>query len=78
MPKMPPSYDQLDQLLGSQITLGMLADIVSYTVDLSLDWKMRLLTECDVCRRAQLLLEALAGRPAAQPRRVFPPDFSEN
>lgn len=78
MPKMPSAYEQLDQLLGSQITLGMLSDIVSYTIDLDLDWKMRLLAECDVMRRARLLLEALAGRVAAGPPRIFPPEFSEN
>jgi len=78
MPKMPAAYDQLDQLLGSQITLGMLADIVAYTIDLDVEWKMRLLEECDVFRRAEVLLEALKGRPAAGPRRPFPPQFSIN
>ncbi len=78
MPRIPNAYEQLDQLLGSQITLGMLADIVSYTVDLDVEVKMRLLAECDVFRRTRLLLEALATRPAAVPSRVFPPDFSLN
>ncbi|NDC63288.1 MAG: peptidase S16 [Planctomycetia bacterium] len=78
MPKIPDAYEQLDQLLGSQITLGMLADIVAYTIDLDLEWKMRLLAECDVFRRTQLLLEALAGRPAGVSGRPFPPPFSAN
>jgi Lon protease-like protein len=78
MPKIPDAYEQLDQLLGSQITLGMLADIVAYTIDLDLEWKMRLLAECNVFRRARLLLEAIAGRPAATIQRPFPPDFSVN
>lgn len=78
MPKMPAAYDQLDQLLGNQITLGMLADIVSYTLDLDVEWKMRLLAECDVFRRAEVLLEGMAGRPAAGQRRPFPPQFSIN
>ena len=78
MPKIPDAYEQLDQLLGSQITLGMLADIVAYTIDLDLDWKLRLLAECDVLRRARLLLEAIAGRPAAGSARRFPPEFSIN
>lgn len=78
MPKMPSAYEQLDQLLGSQITLGMLADIVAYTIDLDLDWKVRLLAECDIFRRTTLLLEALAGRPAAVARKAFPPEFSIN
>jgi len=78
MPKIPDAYEQLDQLLGAQISLGMLADIVSYTIDLDLEWKMRLLAECDVFRRTRLLLEALAGRPAAAMTRPFPPQFSVN
>jgi len=78
MPKIPDAYEQLDQLLGAQISLGMLADIVAYTIDLDLEWKMRLLAECDVFRRAQLLLDALAGRPAAAMPRPFPPQFSVN
>jgi len=78
MPKIPEAFSQIDQLLGSQISLGMLADIVSYTVELDLETKMRLLAECDVFRRARLLLEAFAHRPAALTGRSFPPDFSLN
>jgi Lon protease-like protein len=79
MPKIPNAYEQLDQLLGSQITLGMLADIVAYTIDLGLDVKMRLLAECDVVARTRLLLDAIASRPApALSSRTFPPDFSAN
>ena len=78
MPKIPNAYEQLDQLLGSQITLGMLTDIVAYTIDLGLDVKMRLLAECDVFARTRLLLDAIASRPAALARRTFPPEFSEN
>ncbi|MGB8854911.1 MAG: LON peptidase substrate-binding domain-containing protein [Pirellulales bacterium] len=78
MPQIPNAYEQLDELLGSQITLGMLADIVSYTVDLGMEVKVKLLAECDVVRRARLLLDALATRPTAVATRVFPPDFSIN
>ena len=78
MPKIPNAYEQLDQLLGSQITLGMLTDIVSYTIDLDLEIKMRLLAECDVLRRTRMLLDAIASRPAAAASRAFPPDFSAN
>ena len=78
MPKIPDAYEQLDQLLGAQITLGMLADIVAYTIDLDLEWKMRLLAECNVFQRTRLLLEAIAGRPTATIQRPFPPDFSVN
>ena len=78
MPRIPNAYEQLDQLLGSQITLGMLADIVAYTIDLDLETKVRLLSECDVFRRTVLLLEAIQTRPVGGSRRRFPPDFSRN
>ena len=78
MPRVPNAHEQLDQLLGSQITLGMLTDIVAYTIDLDLETKVRLLAECDVFERARMLLVAIASRPAAGPARTFPPDFSMN
>jgi Lon protease-like protein len=78
MPKIPNAYEQLDQLLGSQITLGMLSDIVAYTLELDMEVKMRLLSECDVFRRTQVLLDAIANRPAPVSSRTFPPDFSDN
>jgi hypothetical protein len=65
-------------LLGSQITLGMLADIVAYTIDLDLETKVKLLAECDVFRRTLVLLEAIKARRPADSRRRFPPEFSEN
>lgn len=78
MPRIPDAYEQLDQLLGSQITLGMLADIVSYTIDLDLETKARLLAECDVFRRTAMLLDAIATRAMVGPGRPFPPEFSLN
>jgi Lon protease-like protein len=78
MPKIPSSYEQLDQLLGSQITLGMLTDIVAYTIELDLDTKLKLLGECDVLQRTQLLLEALGKQHQLRRERPFPPAFSPN
>jgi len=78
MPRIPQAYEQLDQLLGNQITLGMLADIVAYTIDLDLETKIQLLGELDVFRRTRLLLRAIAARPRTRPARPFPPDFSVN
>jgi ATP-dependent Lon protease len=78
MPKIPQAYEQLDQLLGSQITLGMLTDIVAYTIDLDLDTKLRLLSECDVVSRVRLLMNAIEARGSAVTSRVFPPAFSVN
>jgi len=79
MPKIPPSYDQIDELLGSQITLGMLADIVAYTAEIDLKTKLSLLKASNVVDRVHILLSALStsGRPNAT-RRTFPPAFSTN
>jgi len=77
LPKIPDASEQLDQLLGNQITLGMLSDIVAYTLELSMEWKIKLLSETDVFQRTAMLLEAIAGREAAT-RRDFPPRFSVN
>ena len=54
----------------------MLTDIVAYTIDIDMPWKLRLLAETDVLRRTDLLLEALASRGRVE--RAFPPPFSVN
>jgi Lon protease-like protein len=74
LPRIPEAHEQLDQLLGSEIPLGMLTDIVAYTLDIDLDFKERLLTEAGVDRRAKLLLEHLGRLRKA----TFPPEFSVN
>jgi uncharacterized protein len=74
LPRIPEAYEQLDQLLGSEIPLGMLTDIVAYTLDIELDFKERLLAEAGVDPRAKLLLEHLSRLRKA----IFPPEFSVN
>jgi hypothetical protein len=69
-------------LLSGDLPLGMLTDIVSYTLDLNLRLKTELLAEVNVDRRAVMLLEHLkstaAGMPSGEPAIKFPPDFSAN
>jgi ATP-dependent Lon protease len=83
LPKLPEAHEQLDQLLSSEIPLGMLTDLVAYALDLGLEFKLRLLGEPDVDARARLLLERLA-KPLVGPYSSagkadgFPPDFSLN
>jgi Lon protease-like protein len=77
LPNIPDAQEQLDELLGAKVSLGMLSDIVAYSLDLDASWKLRLLGECNVLRRTRLLVEALAARTAREPRR-FPPPFSLN
>lgn len=74
LPKIPEAQEQLDQLLGGQIPLGMLTDIVAYTLDIELQFKERMLEETCVDRRAEELLEFLSRLR----RLAFPPEFSVN
>jgi Lon protease-like protein len=83
LPKLPEAQEQIDQLLSNEFSLGMLTDIVSYTIDLELADKEKLLRELDVDRRATMLLERLEVLAAQKSPRggrsgPFPPEFSAN
>lgn len=83
LPLVPQAQEQIDQLLASDVPLGMLADMVGYTLDIELPAKQALLEEVDVHRRTELLLahlDKLADgwqAPACTPI-DFPPGFSVN
>jgi uncharacterized protein len=82
LPVLPEAREQLDQLLGSNIPLGVLTDVVSYMLDFDVAHKQLLLGEVDVYRRTELLLahlaEATAELAAGQADVSFPPEFSTN
>jgi Lon protease-like protein len=83
LPLVPQAREQLDQLMAADLPLGVLADIVSYLLEIDLHEKKMLLHECDVHVRARKLLDhlaAAAGDSAAtrQSATLFPPDFSPN
>ena len=67
---LPEAQEQLDQLLGNDVPLGVLTDVISYMLDIDPTRKQSLLSEVDVYRRAELLLaepnlsQAVSGRPA--------------
>ena len=79
-PQLPAAGDQLDALLDTTMPLGMLTDIVAYTLDLEQRLKEQLLGELDVDRRATVLLEHFSKTPRSgdAQRHGFPPDFSKN
>jgi hypothetical protein len=54
----------------------MLTDIVAYTLELDVVWKLRLLAETDAVKRCAILLEAMQARERGP--RPFPPPFSVN
>jgi uncharacterized protein len=84
LPDSDALHEQLDELLASQVSLGMLTDIFAFTLGFPTNVKQRLLTEWNVERRAALLCErlsALAQRmegSAPEPTGDFPPKFSLN
>lgn len=83
MPKLPEAREQIEQLLGSEIPLGPVTDIISYTLDLAMAQKQELLGQADVDRRAVLLADIMDrweqyhGQIPRRPGK-FPPEFSAN
>jgi uncharacterized protein len=82
LPILPEAQVQLDQLLESDIPLGVLTDVIGYMIDIDQSSKQLLLGEVDVRRRAELLLHFLAELSADLAARVatvsFAPEFSNN
>ncbi len=83
LPCLPDAQEQLDQLLATDIPLGVLTDVISFMLEIDLARKEALLSENDVFRRAQLLLQymdaAATGKADAKfASDQFPPKFSLN
>lgn len=80
LPTLSDTQEQVDELLGSNVPLGVLTDIVSYTIDLGMQLKEQLLEEFNVDRRAALLVDYLQKGDAvgSHGRAGFPPQFSVN
>ncbi len=79
--RLPEAQEQFDHLLGAEVPLAVLTDVIGYMLDIDLDAKQRLLEELDVCRRAELLIEHLSATvacPAPAETIEFPPSFSAN
>jgi uncharacterized protein len=73
--------EQLEDMLSSQLPLGLLTDLAAYALPLGIDVKQELLAESSVRRRAEILLaevERLAAAASASPKLHFPPSFSAN
>jgi len=78
LPRLPQAQEQLDQLLATDVPLGVLSDIVSYMLEVDLAEKLRLLTELDVHQRCQHLLDHLKQKRFCEAKCCFPPTFSSN
>jgi len=81
-PESPAAQEQFDALMSNRLPLGVLTDIISFTMKLDLDLKQRLLSESSVDQRARLLVDELhrLGKSSAiaDDNRPFPPAFSWN
>ncbi len=80
---LPPAHEQLDNLVGGEMPLEVMTDIISYMLDIPLADKQQLLAEMNVYRRAELLLVHLAAAAGdSSPGKAgvgdFPPGFSAN
>jgi uncharacterized protein len=85
LPERQEVQEQLDQLMGRDVPLGLLTDVIGYMTEMSVGSKQLLLAEADVYRRAELLLSCLsrkavpASADGAEPSAIyFPPQFSTN
>ena len=82
MPKLAAAQDQIEELLTAKINLGMLTDIIAYTLPLDQKIKEDLLAQPLPDLRALLLLECLGARWARRSYmradHQFPPEFSLN
>jgi ATP-dependent Lon protease len=81
VPKDPSAQGEIEQLLGSQVPLGVLTDLVAYSLDIAPAQKQRMLNEVNVDRRARNLLKYLRHLLEARPvtsSPEFPPEFSAN
>jgi Lon protease-like protein len=83
LPLIPDAHEQIDQLLASDIPLGVLTDVISFMLKIDIRQKQALLCEQNVYRRAELLLEHLSsagtgGESSRLAAHEFPPRFSLN
>lgn len=83
LPNVPEVHQHLEDLLSTEVSLGMLTDLAGYTMQIPIDAKDALLSEPDVDRRCRKLLTLMAGLPTKTREpgdggTPWPPDFSVN
>jgi Lon protease-like protein len=80
LPKQAEMAEQFSKLLASDLSLGMLCDILAFALPLDAEFKQSLLEEPRVAARLQVLHDFLESSKEVQEQsdRKFPPDFSNN
>ncbi len=71
---------RIEEMLGEEMALGVLTDILAYSLSLPLELKAEMLGELNVDLRAAMLLSHLKAEPgsAMHDDNSFPPGFSPN
>ncbi|MGA2616832.1 MAG: LON peptidase substrate-binding domain-containing protein [Thermoguttaceae bacterium] len=82
LPMLQEAQEQMDQLLASDVPLGVLTDVLCFMLNVDVGRKQALLAETNVHRRAELLLTHMAGAAGGAFNPClsggFPPPFSAN
>jgi Lon protease-like protein len=77
-----PGAEVFPKVIESNLPLGIVCDVLGFSLPLSVEFKQELLEELNVASRVQLLLDHLENNspPEAlpQPQQPFPPEFSVN
>ena len=81
-PESPAAQEQFESLMNHRLPLGVLTDIISFTMKFDVDLKQQLLSERNVDQRAKMLVEELHRLETSDAidddDRPFPPEFSAN
>lgn len=80
-PAADATEEEIGRLLGDQAPLGLVTDLIAYTLPFDFSLKVELLGDPNVDRRGHLLLDRfgpIVERLRGEARDVFPPDFSDN
>lgn len=82
VPDSPTADEVMSRIMHDDTSLGMLADLIAFSLPIQLEVKQELLSELNIEKRAQYLIDHLssheADAPFFSPDRHFPPDFSHN
>ncbi len=79
VPDVVNRHSQIEEMLGKETALGVLADLLAYSLAVPLELKAQMLGEFNIDRRTEMLLRYLqqeSDEPGSKP--PFPPDFSTN
>ena len=82
MPESPTADEVMSRIMHDDTSLGMLVDIIAFSLPMQLEVKQELLGEPNIEKRAQFLIDHLSDNETDAPffslDREFPPDFSRN